>query len=160
MGVRRAFAPLLVLLFAAMPLVAAGEGKVTGSFIVGGADAQLQHVRAKPAKLDEKGLQGYAVLLSAKPATGDILAWQTADPSERGSFIFLLLEKNGNIWVAELGHVKAKSGRFGVVTELQKASFEVQNGRIVAHLRTDGEQVFTDDHYKVDLTFDVPLESP
>jgi len=54
--------------------------------------------------------------------------------------------------------VKAKSGRFGVVTELQKVAFDVKDNRLTAHVKTDGEQVFTDDHYNVDLNFSAPLE--
>ena len=153
----RRFSVLLCLL--ALPLFAAAtDSKVEGKFIVGGADAQLKHVRAKRVKLDEKGKQGYAVLLSAQPATDDILAWRTKDPSERGSFICVLFEQNGAIWVADLAHVKAKSGRFGVVTEVQKVAFEVNDNRLSAHIKTDGEQVFTEDRYTVDLSFAAPLE--
>ena len=151
----------LVIALFAICLFAAAEppAKVEGSFVVGGTDAQLKHVRAKRAKLDEKGRMGYAVLLSAQPAKGDIDAWRTAQPSERGSFIYVMFEPNGEIWVAELGHAKAKSGRFGVVTELQKVAFDVRDQRIKAHVKTDGEQTFTDDHYTVDLTFEAPVES-
>jgi hypothetical protein len=148
-----------IALLLALPLLAATtDSKVDGKFIVGSADAQLKHVRAKRVKLDEKGKQGYAVLLSAQPATGDILEWRTKEPSERGSFIVVLFESNGAIWVADLAHVKAKSGRFGVVTELQKVAFDVKNNQLAAHVKTDGEQVFTDDHYNVDLSFSAPLE--
>ena len=108
-------------------------------------------------KLDDKGKAGYAVLLSAKAATGDIMEWRTGEPSERGSFIFALFEANGDIWSVELGHVKAKSGRFGVVTEVRKVTFEVKDKHLAAHIRTDGEQTF-DDPYTVDLTFDAAVE--
>jgi hypothetical protein len=60
--------------------------------------------------------------------------------------------------VAELGHPQAKSGRFGVVTELQKVAFEVRDQRLVAHIRTVGDQTFSDDHYSVDLRFEAALE--
>jgi len=39
----------------------------------------------------------------------------------------VLFEANGSIWVAELGHVKAKSGRFGVMTELPKGCLDVHD---------------------------------
>src|SRR5262249_49795589 len=150
---------VLIGLILAFPLLAATtDSKVEGKFVVGGMDAQLKYARAQRVKLDEKGKQGYAVLLSAKPATGDILAWRTAEPSERGSFICILFEANGAVWVAELGHVKAKSGRSGVVTELQKLSFDVKDNRLAAHVSTNGDQFFTQDHYNVDLTFAAPLE--
>src|SRR5262245_8321199 len=147
-----------VLIFALPLLAATPDSKVEGKFVVAGADAQLKYVRARRVKLDEKGKQGYAVLLSARPATGDIETWRTAEPSERGSFIVVLFEANGAVWVAELGHAKAKSGRFGVVTELQKVTFEVRDNRINGQVKTDGEQVFTEDHYTVDLSFTAPLE--
>jgi len=150
---------IALILILALPLFAATtDSKVDGKFIVGGADARLKHVRAKRVKLDQKGKQGYAVLLSAQPATGDILEWRTKEPSERGSFVVVLFESNGAVWVADLAHVKAKSGRFGVVTELQKVAFDVKDNRLTAHVKTDGEQVFTDDHFNVDLTFSGPLE--
>ena len=148
----------LVLLAALVIAAGAGSGKVDGTFKVAGKDAQLKHVRAKRVKLDEKGKPGYAVLLSAKPASGDIESWRTAQPSERGSFIYVLFEPKGDIWVAELGHAAAKGGRFGVVTELQKVSFDVNAQRLAAHISTNGEQTFTDDRYSVDLTFEAPVE--
>ena len=151
---------IAVLFLATLPLFAATntESKVEGKFIVGGTDAQLHYVRAKHVKLDEKGKQGYEVLLSARPSAGNIDEWRTKEPSERGSFIVVLFEANGAIWVADLGHVKAKSGRFGILTELQKTAFEVRDNRISAHITTNGDQVFTEDHYQIDLTFSAPLE--
>jgi hypothetical protein len=148
-----------VALLLTLPLLAAtSESKVDGKFIVAGTDAQLKYARAKRARLDDKGKQGYAVLLSAQPATGDFLEWRTKEPSEKGSFICVLFEQNGAVWVADIAHVKAKSGRFGVVTELQKVAFEVRNGGIAAHITTNGDQLFTDDHYDIDLTFSAPLD--
>ena len=150
---------IAIALILALPLLAAAtDSKVEGKFIVGGTDAQLKHVRAKRVKLDEKGKQGYAVLLSARPSTGDILEWRTKEPSERGSFIVALFEANGAVWVAELGHIKARSGRFGVVTELQTVSFNVRDDGLMVHVKTDGDQLFTQDTYNVDLTFATPLE--
>jgi hypothetical protein len=149
----------IITLLLTLPLLAAtSDTKVEGKFVVGGTDARLKYVRAQRVKLDEKGKQGYAVLLSAQPVTGDVEGWRTKEPSERGSFIVVLFETNGAVWVTELAHVKAKSGRFGVTTEVQKVAFDVHDNRIAAHIKTDGEQVFTDDHYEVDLTFAAPLE--
>ncbi len=149
----------IAILILALPILAATpEGKVEGKFVVAGADAKLEHVRAQHVKLDDNGRMGYAVLLSAKPATGDILEWRTKEPSEKGSFIVVLFNAKGEVWVAELGHVKAKSGRFGVVTELQKVAFNAGADGITAHIKTDGEQVFTEDRYNIDLTFSAPLE--
>jgi hypothetical protein len=62
------------------------------------------------------------------------------------------------IWIAELGHAKAKSGRFGVVMEVKVVSFKVTDDRLSAHVRTVGEQEFTQDKYQLDLTFEAPLE--
>jgi len=150
---------LALTLFLSLALVAAtNPGKVSGTFIVAGTDAQLKHVRAKRVKLDDKGQMGYAVLMSAKPATGDIEAWRTADPQERGSYVHVIFDSKGEIWIAELGHVRAKTRPFGVMTEIRKVAFEVTGEQISGHIRTEGEQVFTDDHYSVDLTFQAPLE--
>ena len=55
-------------------------GKVEGTFILSKTDARLQHVRATTVKLDAKGTLGYAILMSAKPADGDITSWQTGHP--------------------------------------------------------------------------------
>ena len=143
---------LLVLAAAVSPAV------VKGTFIVNGKDAGLRYVRARRDVLDEKGRHGYSVLLSARPATDDIRLWKTAEPSERGSFMYVQLEEKGPVWVAELGHEAAKSGRFGVVTELTADQFKVANGRLSAHLHTIGEQEFSADRYAVDVTIDVPLE--
>jgi len=153
---------MVVTLLVALPVPGAppAAGKVEGTFMVAGADAQLKHVRAARVKLDEKGKVGYAVLISAKPATGDISRWRLEDPSERGSFVFALFETSGAVWVAHLAHAKAKSRNFGVVTELQKAAFEVRDQRLLAKIRTDGEQTFTDDRYSVDLRFEAAIEGP
>jgi hypothetical protein len=148
----------ILTVFIALTNAAQEPSKVEGTFILGGADAKLRHVRAIRAALDEKGKPGYAVLLSAQPATDDIRLWQTAEPAKRGSFIFLMLEPRGEVWVAELGHDKAKSGRFGVVTEVKVTGFEAKGNHLTAHLRTDGEQEFSGDHYSIDLQFDVALE--
>jgi hypothetical protein len=139
-------------------LGAATTGKVDGTFLVAKTDAKLQYVRATRAVLDEKGKSGYAILLSARPAEGDISAWRTGEPSARGSFIYLIVEKNGAVWVAELGHSAAKAGRFGVVTEVSVDGFRFDGNRLAGRLKTAGEQEFTEDRYSIDLTFDVPLE--
>ncbi|MFI5166779.1 MAG: hypothetical protein ACHQQS_09190, partial [Thermoanaerobaculales bacterium] len=126
--------------------------------LVGGSDAKLRYVRAIRTKLDEKGRTGFAILLSAREATGDIASWRTAEPSARGSFIYLQLEQNGAVWSAELGHLAAKSGRFGVVTEVKTSGFRVQGDQLVVTLRTDGEQEFTKDRYTIDLKIDATIE--
>jgi len=133
-------------------------GKVEGTFVVAGSDAQLKYVRAVRTKLDEKGRMGFALLLSARNATGDISPWRTAEPSERGSFIFLILEPTGNVWVAELGHAAAKSGRFGVVSEVKTSGFQVQGDQLVVTVRTDGEQQFTADRYNINLKVEATIE--
>ncbi len=96
---------VVALLIASPAMPESKPANVKGTFVVGGTDAYLKHVRAKRVKLDEKGKAGYAVLLSERPSTGDFSDWRTAEPSKRGSFIFLLLEKSGDIWVAELGNL-------------------------------------------------------
>jgi hypothetical protein len=136
----------------------AAAGKVDGTFVVAGKDAQLKYVRAVRTKLDEKGRMGFALLLSARSATGDIAAWRTAQPSERGSFIVLLLEQTGGVWVAELGHAAAKSGRFGVVSEVKTSGFKVTGDQLTVTVRTDGEQQFTDDRYSINLKVDATIE--
>jgi hypothetical protein len=140
--------------------VAAGTdpGKVEGKFVVDGVNAKLPYVHAIRDVLDEKGKPGYTVLVSERPAKGDIHDWKTGEPSEKGSFIYIQFEASGAIWVAEVGHTAAKSGRFGVVTEISTTSFKVDGGRLSAHIKTAGEQVFTEDRYLIDLTIDAPLE--
>ncbi len=44
------------------------------------------------------------------------------------------------------------------MTELEKASFEVREGRVIAHVRTAGEQSFNDDRYRIDPRFEAALE--
>lgn len=151
---RRMAAALVLLLIAA----SSNPARVQGTFVIDHTDAQLKFARAKQVKLDEKGHMGYAVLLSAREAKGDIEQWRTADPKERGSFVHVIFDPKGEVWVAELGHVKAKTGRFGVVSEVKKVAFEVKDHRVIAHIKTDGEQVFTEDKYSLDLSFDVPIE--
>jgi len=148
---------LFVVLFAA-GFTTATTGKVEGTFVVAGSDAQLKYVRAVRAKLDEKGRPGFAILLSAREASGDISAWRTAEPSERGSFIFLMLEQNGGVWVAELGHAAAKSGRFGVLTEVKTSDFRIQGNQLAVVLRTDGEQQFTADRYNINLKIEATID--
>ncbi|HEV2846993.1 MAG TPA: hypothetical protein VG477_19205 [Thermoanaerobaculia bacterium] len=155
--------PILLLFVMALPVTAvearaADQGRVKGTFVVGGVDAGLKHVRAGRVKLDEKGAMGYAALLSARPAEGELERWQTADPAEKGSFIYVVFEPNGAIWIAELGHAKAKSGRFGVIMEVKVESFKVTGDRLSAHVRTVREQEFTQDKFSLDLTFEAPLE--
>jgi hypothetical protein len=136
----------------------APTGKLSGKFTVGGEDAQLKYVRAQRMKLDDKGHMGIAVLMSAKPLAGDIQRYRAADPVERGSYVLVVFDQNNDVWVADLGHIHAKSRPFGVMTEIKKAAYSVKDGRIAAHITTGGEQVFTEDHYSVDLTFDAPIE--
>ena len=132
---------------------------VKGTFVLDGTDAKLTQVRIARFPLDEGAKKlGYAILMSAKPATGDIHSWRTADPLERGNFVFLVLEPTGDVWIAELGHTTRKGGRFGVVLELKKAAFEVKNDRLTGHYRTNGEQSFGDSKYTIDLTFSAPIE--
>ncbi len=131
---------------------------VEGTFTMAGTDARLKYVRAARAMLDDKGKQGYAILISARPALGDFSTWKTAEPSKNGSFIYLMLEAKGEVWVAELGHTASKSGRFGVVTELKATRFEVRGDELVAHITTPGEQEFSANRYSIDLTIETPLE--
>ncbi|HEX6899761.1 MAG TPA: hypothetical protein VF789_08610 [Thermoanaerobaculia bacterium] len=137
---------------------AAGPGKVSGTFVVGGKDAGLKHIRAGRVKLDEQGTMGYAAVLSARPAEGELSQWQTEDPAKKGSFIYVVFEPSGAIWIVELGHANAKTGRFGVILEVKVESFKVTGDRLAAHIRTVREQSFGEDIFTVDLTFDAPLE--
>ncbi|HSP14557.1 MAG TPA: hypothetical protein VLV78_07390 [Thermoanaerobaculia bacterium] len=148
---------ILAALLAATPANPTAN-KVQGKFVMNGTDAKLSHVRAMRTKLDEKGKPGYAVLLSAQPAEGEMSSWRTAEPSKRGNFIYLLLEPKGEVWVAELGHTSAKSGHFGVVTELRVAPYAVRGDRISGTVQTAREEEFGGDHYTVDLKFEATLD--
>ncbi len=156
--------PVLLLTAMALPVAAAepkksaSPGMVKGTFVVGGVDAGLKHVRAGRVKLDEEGTMGYAAILSARPADGELSQWQTEDPAKKGSFIYVVFEPNGAIWIVELGHANAKSGRFGVVLEVKAESFKVTGDRLSAHIRTLREQDFGEDRFTLDLTFEAPLE--
>ncbi len=150
-------AKLLALASLAALTMGAAPARVQGSFVLNGVDAPLKHVRAKQVEL-EKGKPGYVVLLSARPVEGDMDAWRTADPAEVGSFIFAMLESTGAVWVAEIGHSSAKSGRFAIVLELQSSEFSSAGGRVKGRLHTVREQRFIDKRYSIDLSFDVPLD--
>jgi hypothetical protein len=155
----------LLVAFASLTLTAVGgltqAPSVKGTFVMNKSDAKLAHVRATKTVLDDgkKQSPGYAVLLSTKPAeAGDFSAWRMGDPHERGSFIYLMLESNGEVWIAELGHNARKGGKIGVVLEVKKVTFAVKDGRITGQYRTNREETFFDDRYTVDVTFDAPLE--
>ena len=154
---RRAICALALVILAAAASVAAA-GKVEGTFVVGGTDAKLRYVRATRTKLDDKGKTGFVILLSAREVTGELGPWRTGEPSKNGSFIYLILEPNGAVWIAELGHTSAKSGRFGVVTEVQTSGFRVQGDQLSVVLKTNGEQTFTQDRYTIDLKVDATIE--
>ena len=145
----------------ATTVAVAQKGTIKGTFILNGVDAKLTNVRAVRTMLDDgkKKMPGYAVLLSAKPASGDIMPWRTGEPAERGSFIFMMLEANGAVWIAEMGHANRKGSRFGVVTEIKKMAFEVKGDQLTGRYGSQGEETFSDDRYTADLTFDVPLEN-
>jgi hypothetical protein len=151
---------VLVLGVSMSSAAAQAPATVKATFVMNRIDAGLTHVRAAKIVLDDgkKKSPGYVVLFSARPADGDLSAWHTAEPRERGSFIYLALETTGEVWSAELGHAARKDGTIGVVTELRKVSLAVKDGRISGQYRTNGEQAFFDDRYTVDLTFDAPLE--
>jgi hypothetical protein len=134
------------------------QDKVQGTFLVGGKDAGLKFVRAMRVPLDDKGKTGYAILLSAAKAEGDISEWRTAEPAKRGSFMYIMVEPNGAIWIAELGHAAAKTGRFGVVLELKAPKFQVQGNRLIAQFKTEREQSFNADRYTIDLNVEATLE--
>jgi hypothetical protein len=157
--IRRLVGATLVLLAVAGSPFLVATGKVEGTFVVGGTDAKLQFVRAVRTKLDDKGRMGVAILLSAREATGSFEPWRTADPSKNGSFIYLILEPNGAVWIAELGHASAKTGRFGVVTEVKTSGFKLQGDQLSVSLTTGGEQTFTQDKYRIDLKVDATVES-
>ncbi len=149
---------VLAAVLMAAPAIA-GTSSVTGTFVLNGKDAGLTHVRAARVTLDEEGRKGVAVLLSARPAEGSFAPWRTGDPAERGSFIYVIFEPNGAIWIAELGH-GAADGRFGVVMEVKVAAYEVKGDHIKAHIRTLREETFSDDVYTLDLSFEADVEAP
>lgn len=132
-------------------------GELKGTLTVGGVDAKLANVRARAVALDAK-TSGYAVLLSARPAEGDIRTWRTADPKERGNFLYVIFDSKGEIWVYELSHASSKAQHFGGVSEIKKVSFQVKDRMLSAHIRTNGEQTFSEDRFTVDLTFSAPVE--
>lgn len=152
----RSFALAAVLMAAP---AAAGTSSVTGTFVVNGKDAGLTHVRAARVILDAEGRKGVAVLLSARPAEGDFAPWRSGEPAERGSFIYVIFEPDGAIWIAELGHGAAAS-RFGVITEVKVVAYEVKGDHITAHIRTEREESFSDDVYTLDLSFEADVEAP
>jgi hypothetical protein len=138
---------------------AANPPSVKGTFVVGGADAKLSHVRVLQGELDgAKGKPGYTIILTEKPSSAPVQSWRIAEPGKTGSFIWMQLEPTGAVWVADLGHAKAKSGRFSVVTEVSAKDFKVAGGRLSAHITTNGQQTFTQDSYAIDLTIDAPIE--
>jgi hypothetical protein len=145
----------------AAPAVAApapfATGTVKGTFVLAGVEAHLTHARAERVKLGDEGAPGYAVVLAAREPTGEIAAWRSAEPSKAGSHIYLLLEADGSVYVAEISHESAQTPTFGVVTEVKKVSFEVEGDRIAGHVRTVREESFNDP-YSLDLTFEASLE--
>jgi hypothetical protein len=153
----RAIGGLVLMILAAAASVAAA-GKVEGTFVVGGTDAKLRYVRAARTKLDDRGKTGFVILLSAREATGDLGPWRTGEPSKNGSFMYVILEPNGAVWIAELGHASAKTGRFGVVTEVQTSGFRVNGDQLSVTLKTNGEQTFTQDRYTIDLKVDATID--
>jgi hypothetical protein len=133
---------------------------VKGTFVMNKTDAKLAHVRATKTVLDDgkKQSAGYTVLLSERVADGDFSSWRLADAHERGSFIYLMLESTGDVWIAQLAHRARKGGSIGVVMELKKVTLSVKDGRIMGQYRTNREETFFDDRYSIDVTFDAPLE--
>jgi hypothetical protein len=148
----------LAALLLALPGLAAGKPAIQGSFIVNGKAAKLQHIRARWEPLDDKGTKGVGVLLSEEPSEGDMGNWRTAEPRKVGDFLYVIFDQNADVWVAELGHTAAKSGRFGVVIEIKKVAYQVKDGKIHAQIKTLREWDFGDDLFTVDLTFDAPIE--
>jgi hypothetical protein len=104
--IQRCGRALLVLVIVVAVLVIpafAQKSTVKGTFVLGGVDARLTNVRAVRTVLDDGKTKtpGYAVLLSAKPAVGDIHPWRSGEASERGSFIYMMLEPSGAVWIAD-----------------------------------------------------------
>lgn len=156
--VRAIHLALLASLLLALPGLAADKPAIQGSFLVNGKPAKLQHIRARWEPLDDKGTKGVGVLLSEEPLGGDMGNWRTAEPKEVGDFVYVIFDQNADIWIVELGHTAAKSGRFGVVIEVKKMAYEVKDGKIHAQIKTLREWDFGDDRFTVDLTFDAPIE--
>ena len=145
----------LIALLITPALFAAG---IEGTFVVNGVDAGLKHIRAHREVLDDKGTKGVAVLLTERKAEGAIGDWRTADPQKAGSFVYAIFEPNGAIYIVELGHKNAESGRFGVLMEVQKVAYEVKGDTIKAHIRTPREESFGEDKFTVDLKFEGRIE--
>lgn len=57
-----------------------------------------------------------------------------------------------------LGHASAKTGRFGVVTEVKTSGFKIQGDQLSFALTTNGEQEFTQDRYRIDLKIEATIE--
>jgi hypothetical protein len=132
---------------------------VKGTFVHAGVDAKLTHVRASRVKLSGVEQPGYGVLMTPQKVDGPLPEWQSADPAKRGSFIYLMLEPNGKVYIAQLGHeAVAEQGAYGIMQELKVEGLEVRPELIAGHIRTVGEQTFFDKPYSVDLQFAAPLE--
>ena len=81
---------LLAVAVVSITIPADAANSVKGTFTIGRTDASLRYVRAVRVQLDAKK-KGYAILLTARPAEGDTASWKTAEPSARGSFIYVLV---------------------------------------------------------------------
>jgi hypothetical protein len=155
---RRVLCGVLLVALMTVGAVISAAGKVDGAFVVGGTDAKLKYVRAIRTKLDANGRTGVAILLSAREVTGDTEPWRTGDPSKNGSFIYLILEPDGAVWIAELGHASRKDGRFGVVTEVKTSGYKITGDQLSFALSTNGEQEFLKDRFRIDLKIEATIE--
>lgn len=160
-AVTPAAAPAAVTFPATADRADAADQRLHGSFVLGGADANLAHVRARALELkDNSNAPGYEVLLSERPVKGDYSSFRGADPTEVGNFMYVLLEGNGTVFIAEMGHTgsSAASHRFGILMELKTPQFAVTGDRLSAQIRTEREQEFNE-RYSVDVAFEAPLEA-
>ena len=63
-------------------------------------------------------------------------------------------------WTAELGHSTAPDDLFGVTIKVDVTAYEVKGDRIKAHIRTERQEIVSDNVCTLDLAFEADVEAP
>ena len=129
---------------------------VSGTFKGNGKDAKLAYVTARRGEpfADKPSIK---LVFTEKDHTKDSRADFKAAFGDYGSALIISLHEDGSIFGCEVSHTALENKTFSSIGSIRCESFDVTDGQLTGHLKTEGEVETFDQTWEVDIKFTAPF---
>lgn len=156
MTMSRSLVAGLTFFVAVAPAWAAGT--VSGRYVGNDKEAKLAHVLVVPHE-DWEGEKAYQIIVSEKDPSASERPDIEAMFGKLGDALVLNVTSSGKMFGTQVAHQALEKAGFSTSGTIEVTGFEIENGTISGHFKTDGEREFFGDRWLVDLTVSGKLPS-